>query len=109
MGGSRQVARMAFMWGLMACGGAVSTASAQDTSSPTPASSASAVQWKQALQNRIHLSSARSTAPWIPQRFQQAQQDKPLQNEFKLSDQHTIVVSTLALVLAGVIVLLLVL
>jgi hypothetical protein len=100
---------MAFIWGLIACGGAVSTASAQGQASPKPAPEPSVMQWKEALQDRIHVNATRSTAPWIPQRFQPVQQDKPLQNEFKLSDQHTIVVSTLVLVLAGVIVLLLIL
>ena len=106
MGGSRRVARLAFLWGLVACGGAVSTASAQEARKPEPAPKTNVIQ---AAPSHSPSWQTRSTAPWIPQRFQSAQQDKPLQNAMKLSDQHTIVVSTLVLILAGVIVLLLVL
>jgi hypothetical protein len=107
MGGSRRVARLAFLWGMVACGGAISTASAQEAKKPEPAPKANVIQ--AAPQSHSPSWQTRSTAPWIPQRFQSVRQDQPLENAMKLSDQHTIVVSTLVLILAGVIVLLLVL
>jgi hypothetical protein len=106
MGGSRKVARLAFLWGMVACGGAISTASAQEAKKPEPAPKANVIA---APQSHSPTWQTRSTAPWIPQRFQSVRQDQPLENAMKLSDQHTIVVSTLVLILACVIVLLLVL
>jgi hypothetical protein len=107
MGGSTKVARLAFMWGLIACGAAVS-ASAQEAQQPT---AKAVVPWTQLDRVKSLQQQSSSTiqrrGPYVPERFQHVQ---PVTvNKMGLNDQHTIVVSTLVLILAGVVVLLLVL
>ena len=101
MGGSNKVARLAFVWGLIACGVAVPAAKAQEQAAKQTTTAEVVSQVKSSAE-------IRTTAPWIPQRFKQAQPDRSLE-AVDLGDNHTIVVSTLALILAGVIVLLLIL
>ena len=117
MGGSRRVARLAFMWGLIAVGGA-SSATAQEAEKAKPAprpqlflvpqSSSSTSQFLQVqspASSTTRYSEARRAGPWLPQPWQSVRADAPA----SLSDNHTIVISTLGLIIIGAVVLLLVL
>jgi len=109
MGGSRRVARLAFYWALMGCGLA-QAAAAQEAAKPASSAAvvAPAVQQSQSplFQQHSQNSSVRSSAPWLAQPWHSAQSDNV--NKFNLGDQHTLVISTLGLILIGVVVLLLV-
>ena len=113
MSGSRRVARLAFYWALIGCGIAPAAA-AQETAVPEPPSKTqiaapstvtpSRPVWLyQSRQPAAPAASQRSVSPWLPQPFQSAD---PVYKA-KLSDQHVIVVSTLTLILVGIIVVLL--
>ena len=109
MGGSRRVARLAFYWALMGCGLA-QAAVAQEAAKPVSSAAVTAPSAQQSqsplFQQHSQSSSVRTSAPWLSQPFQSAQ--SVTNNKFNLGDQHTLVVSTLGLILIGVVVLLLV-
>lgn len=117
-GGSRRVARLAFVWALMGCGVA-SAAAAQQAAPKSPApkaktSSAASVMvqqsraewWRNGAEQPAALQ--QRPGPYLAPAWKPAQSHEQPVNNFSLSDQHVIVVSTLSLILVGVIVLLLV-
>ncbi len=117
MGGSRSMARLAFMWGLISVGGAAS-ATAQEAEKVAPAPRPQVFQIPQSVSSTSQVfdvqspssstaqrSAARRAGPWLPQPWQSVRADAPA----SLSDNHTIVISTLGLIIIGAVVLLLVL
>src|SRR4051794_26462617 len=118
MGGSRRVARLAFVWALMGCGVASAAAAQQaapEKSAPQPTAAAtspvsvqqSRAEWWQHV-GQPAGSSEQRPGPFLAQPWQPAQYDKQPVKKLDLSDQHVIAVSTLSLILIGVIVVLLV-
>ena len=120
MGGSRRVARLAFMWGLMAVSGATS-ATAQEATQAKPAprpqvflvpqSSSSTNQsfnMQAPASPTTQRAEARRAGPWLPQPWQPVQNEKAYAVS-SLSDNHTIVISTLGLIIAGAVLLILLL
>ena len=115
MGGSRRVARLAFYWALIGCGIAPAVAAQEATTSKpeskplvTASSTVPAPQrawFSNGSQSGTPTVAQRSVSPWLPQPWKSAQAEPAYKS--KLSDQHVIVVSTLTLILVGVIVLLL--
>ena len=117
MGGSRRVARLAFVWALMGCG--VASAAAAQQAAPEKSASqpgATAASSVNVQQSRAEwwqhtgqpAASEQRPGPFLARPWQPAQYDKQPVNKLDLSDQHVIAVSTLSLILIGVIVLLLV-
>ena len=117
MGGSRSVARLAFMWGLISVGGA-SSAAPQEAEKVAPAPRPQVFHVPQSMSSTSQFfnvqspsssttrySAARRAGPWLPQPWQSIRAAAPA----SLSDNHTIVISTLGLIIIGAVVLLLVL
>jgi hypothetical protein len=105
------------MWALIGSGAAqAAVAQEQTDSKPQPlretAARSSAVErshtqwWQSDRQPAGPATAERRAGPWLPEPWQSAQAD-PV-HKLDLSDQHVIAVSTLTLILVGVIVLLLV-
>ena len=117
MGGSRKIARLAFMWGLIAAGSAATAVSQQaETVKPRQASAFSIPQSFRSTSTQIltlqqptspTAPQARRGGPWLPQPWQSVQTTRV--EASGLGDKHTIVISTLGLVIAGVVLLILIL
>jgi hypothetical protein len=110
MGGSRRIARMAFMWGLIACG-AVETAQSQsaDRAKPeeaqvapslSPSTKSNAIQ-EPVVSGATSSRSALRAGPWLPQPWQPVQATAA--HDDALGDQHVIVITTLGLIIIGAI------
>ena len=112
MGGSRRVARLAYFWALIGCGvapAAVAQEAAAASQPKTQIAAPATVQsnhsmWNSSDRSPAPAAAARTVSPWLPQPWKSA--DTP-SNKFSLSDEHVIAVSTLTLILIGVIVILL--
>ena len=112
MSGSRRVARLAFYWALIGCGIAPAAAAQEATLSASQSkkqvAAPSTVQSAHPMWNgsdRAPSANSRSVSPWLPQPWRSA--EAVPSNKLNLSDQHIIAVSTLTLILIGVIVILL--
>ena len=119
MGGSRRIARLAFAWGLIACG-ATATMQAQSVERLTAARAqvAPTVSTSQSFNSEAQSVTLQSPAapevqpsatragPWLPQPWQSAQANVP-HNNASLGDNHTFVISTAGIIIVGLILLLL--
>ena len=114
MGASRRVARLAFYWALIGCGVAQAAvaqesvgagAAKPEVTTSTQQSRTDAATFLQ--QSRHATSAVHQGAAWLPQPWRSAQSDVQA-SHLSLSDQHIITISTLSLILIGILVLVLV-